>query len=528
MNKNSIKFSTKLLSIIGGLLLLMGSVTMISFFQFQSALNMFSNDVSTSWNNERQVNALNAGFKQQVQEWKNVLLRGKNQVQREKYWAAFQKKEQEVMTSTQKLYAALPDSKAKTTLGKFATQHAIMQQKYLKGFEVFTNANFDHEKGDLSVTGIDREPAKLLEQAATTLEAHAAEVRLLAMEKSKQVQFSSIFILGLVSVLGLMITLLFCRSVTRLLGGEPNEAAAAMRAITHGDLSTVIKLKNNDDSSLLANLHTMQGNLVAIVSKIHDATETITNAARSIAIGNQDLACRTEAQASSLEETAASMEELTTTVNLNNENEKTAKSMAQSASKVAMEGGTVTSKILMTMKDINESSKRIVDITSVIDGIAFQTNILALNAAVEAARAGQEGQGFAVVAGEVRNLAHRSATAAKEIHALINDSVQKIAAGSKLVDDAGGTMNNVVNNVKVLTNIMENITNTKNEEMHGITQINQALVHLDNITQQNAASVEEAAAAAENMMRQSEQLLRLVSTFKLGPVKSRSLRLAGV
>jgi methyl-accepting chemotaxis protein len=256
-------------------------------------------------------------------------------------------------------------------------------------------------------------------------------------------------------------------------------------------------------------------NLKVLVGEIKGATDTINTASREIASGNSDLSQRTEEQASSLEETASSMEELTSTVKQNTENAKQANQLAISASDVAGKGGAVVSQVVTTMDSINESSRKIVDIISVIDGIAFQTNILALNAAVEAARAGEQGRGFAVVAGEVRNLAQRSAAAAKEIKTLIGDSVEKVEGGSKLVAQAGQTMEEIVTSIKRVTDIMSEITAASVEQSQGIEQVNTAITQMDEVTQQNAALVEEAAAAAESLEEQAQNLAVSVGTFKV-------------
>jgi methyl-accepting chemotaxis protein len=247
---------------------------------------------------------------------------------------------------------------------------------------------------------------------------------------------------------------------------------------------------------------------------IKDANQ-ISTAASEIASGNQDLSQRTEEQASSLEETASSMEELTSTVKQNADNARQANQLAAGASEVAVKGGAVVGQVVQTMSSINESSKKIVDIISVIDGIAFQTNILALNAAVEAARAGEQGRGFAVVATEVRTLAQRSAAAAKEIKELISDSVSKVEDGTRLVDEAGSTMDEIVSAVKRVTDIMAEISAASQEQSSGIEQVNQAVTQMDEVTQQNAALVEEAAAAAESMQEQAHELTQVVGTFKL-------------
>ena len=266
---------------------------------------------------------------------------------------------------------------------------------------------------------------------------------------------------------------------------------------------------------LLDALGRMQDNLAKTVAQIRTGADTIATASSEIASGNLDLSSRTEEQASSLEETASSMEELTSTVKQNADNARQANQLAVSASDVAGRGGRVVSQVVDTMGEINTSSRKIVDIISVIDGIAFQTNILALNAAVEAARAGEQGRGFAVVAGEVRNLAQRSASAAKEIKSLIGDSVEKVDAGSKLVAEAGSTMDELVDGVKRVADIMAEITAASREQSDGIEQVNQAVTQMDQVTQQNAALVEEAAAAAESLQDQAKRLAQAVSVFRI-------------
>jgi methyl-accepting chemotaxis protein len=323
-----------------------------------------------------------------------------------------------------------------------------------------------------------------------------------------------VLVLGSLAIsvgLGLWIT----RGLTRQLGGEPGYAADVAANIADGDLSTAITILPGDKSSLLFAMEAMRISLVNIVRQVREGTDTIATASTQIAAGNLDLSSRTEEQASSLEETASSMEELTGTVKQNAENARQANTLAVTASSVAVTGGTVVAKVVDTMASINESSKKIVDIIGVIDGIAFQTNILALNAAVEAARAGEQGRGFAVVASEVRNLAQRSAAAAKEIKTLIHDSVDKVDAGGKLVNEAGATMEQIVQSIARVTDIMAEITSASNEQTTGIEQVNSAISQMDEVTQQNAALVEEAAAAAGSLQDQAAALAEVVSVFKL-------------
>jgi methyl-accepting chemotaxis protein len=316
-------------------------------------------------------------------------------------------------------------------------------------------------------------------------------------------------------LLSLAIGFLITRNLTRQLGGEPDYAAAIARRIAEGDLTVKVELQPGDTSSMLHAMRGMRDNLANIVSQVRDGTNTIASASGQIAAGSMDLSSRTEEQASSLEETASSMEELTSTVKQNADNARQANSLASVASEVAGRGGAVVAKVVDTMGSINESSRKIVDIISVIDGIAFQTNILALNAAVEAARAGEQGRGFAVVASEVRNLAQRSSAAAREIKQLIDSSVEKVDVGAQLVDQAGATMQELLDSVKRVTDIMGEITSASAEQTAGIEQINQAITQMDDVTQQNAALVEEAAAAAGSMQDQSARLVSLVSTFKI-------------
>ncbi|RFB70849.1 MULTISPECIES: methyl-accepting chemotaxis protein [unclassified Herbaspirillum] len=320
--------------------------------------------------------------------------------------------------------------------------------------------------------------------------------------------------------LSLIAALLITRSIIRQLGGEPDYAMSIASDIASGNLARSITIRQGDQTSLIASIRVMRNRLAEIVGQVRAGTDTIATASSQIASGNLDLSSRTEQQASSLEETASAMEELTSTVKQNADNARQANQLAVSASEVAIAGGNVVSQVVETMGSINASSKKIVDIISVIDGIAFQTNILALNAAVEAARAGEQGRGFAVVATEVRNLAQRSATAAKEIKSLIDSSVTQVDTGSKLVAQAGSTMDEVVHSVKRVTDIVGEITSASQEQSDGIEQINLAITQMDEATQQNAALVEEAAAAAQSMQEQASKLSDVVGIFKLAPKKA--------
>jgi methyl-accepting chemotaxis protein-1 (serine sensor receptor) len=305
------------------------------------------------------------------------------------------------------------------------------------------------------------------------------------------------------------------RSISRQLGAEPGEAAGLAQAVAQGDLAIAIALKDGDRESLMAQLKAMQESLGQVVSNVRTSAENVSDASTEIAQGNADLASRTEQQASALEETAASMEELSSTVRQTADNAAQGNALAKSATDTATKGGEVVGRVVDTMKGINQSSQRIAEIIQVIDGIAFQTNILALNAAVEAARAGEQGRGFAVVATEVRNLAQRSAAAAKEIKTLINNSVEQVEQGTELVALAGNTMTEIVTSIRRVSDIMGEISAASAEQSAGVMQVTEAVTQMDQVTQQNAALVEESASAAESLKSQAQQLVQAVSLFKL-------------
>ena len=319
----------------------------------------------------------------------------------------------------------------------------------------------------------------------------------------------------LATALAIAAGILISKRLLKALGAEPAALCDAVSKVASGDLTGELHVKPGDSRSVLAAVQRMQFSLVEVVSSVRQDSETVSTAAAEISSGNNDLSSRTEQQASSLEETASSMEELTSTVRQNAENARQANVLAITASDVATKGGAVVSQVVGTMESISEASRKIVDIISVIDGIAFQTNILALNAAVEAARAGEQGRGFAVVATEVRSLAQRSASAAKEIKVLIDNSVERVGLGTKFANEAGATMSEVVSSVKRVTDVIAEIVSASQEQSAGIEQINQAISEMDNVTQQNASLVEEAAAAAESLRDQAGNLVRTVSVFQL-------------
>jgi methyl-accepting chemotaxis protein len=346
-----------------------------------------------------------------------------------------------------------------------------------------------------------------------------------ASARSEIENASWVMLVILLSSMGL-VALIFWRTARSLitqLGGEPRDATDFATRIASGDLTMAIHTSPNDNSSLMAAMKAMRESLVGIVGGVRAGTDTVVTASSQIAAGNHELATRTENQASALENTASAMEELTSTVKANADNARQGNELAASASLVAVRGGKVVAQVVQTMGSINDSSRKIVDIIGVIDGIAFQTNILALNAAVEAARAGEQGRGFAVVASEVRGLAKRSAEAAKEIKTLIDDSVSKVDIGGRLVSEAGETMGEIVKSVKKVTDIMGEITVASREQFLGIEQINIAIAQMDAVTQQNAALVEQTVSVARALQDRAGDLSRMVDVFHLngGPVTSR-------
>lgn len=379
------------------------------------------------------------------------------------------------------------------------------------------------------IAAVDDQIDKLLDRFSDSFGKLAASMQGEANQADEEfdatAQFTRAASIISVAIGGLVLVglaLLISRSITGQLGMELSDAMTATQRIAQGDLSGRINTNSANRDSLAANLTRMLETLQSTVTRVRSGAEGVSTASSEIAQGNQDLSSRTENQASALEETAASMEQLSVSVKQNADSASQANQMARNASTVAIKGGDVVAQVVETMKGINDSSRRIADIISVVDGIAFQTNILALNAAVEAARAGEQGRGFAVVASEVRSLAGRSADAAKEIKALINASVERVEQGTVLVDQAGATMTEVVNAIQRVTDLMGEISSASREQSAGVSQVGEAVTQMDQVTQQNAALVEEMAAATSNLRSQAQDLVQTVEVFDLGIDKSGS------
>ncbi len=461
-------------------------------------------------------------FKIQIQEFKNVLLRGHDQKDYDRYVASFTKRDE----VTRKKFDAVKAVMVKLGMPTASVDDAIAMHRgivaqYMEGLKNFEIGKPETSRTvDASVRGKDRPLEEKIEVIVTSIEnfASAEAVRATEVAAAESARVTAVLTVALAIALaaGIAGGALISRGLLNDLGGEPSYAKDVATRISNGDLTGEVQVQANDSRSLLYAMKQMTHNLRQLVGEVSSGARTVSDTSVQIAQGNLDLSKRTEEQASTLEETASSMEELTSTVTQNAENARLASQLAVSASNVARKGGQVVGQVVSTMTGISESSRMIADIISVIDGIAFQTNILALNAAVEAARAGEQGRGFAVVAAEVRNLAQRSATAAKEIKTLIGTSVEKVDAGAKLVEAAGKTMEEIVSSVKKVSDLIAEIAAASQEQSSGIEQVNTAVSQMDQVVQQNASLVEEAAAATEAMKDQSSTLLQMVAKFKLG------------
>ncbi|KQQ36277.1 chemotaxis protein [Duganella sp. Leaf126] len=457
-------------------------------------------------------------FKIQVQEWKNILVRGKNPETFDKYRAAFVKSGESTHAELARLGTLLDKLGIATPLVADAQRtQETLTSRYLTALQQFDPSQAaPADKVDALVKGMDREPKRKIDDIVAHIGKEAQDVaHQIEAENAaahRRATLTIVVALALVLAVGSGTVVWLIRSITLPLYA----AVSVAQTVAAGDLRTEVRADTTDEiGDLLHALRQMQDNLSGIVGRVRDGTVAIHAASTEIATGNLDLSSRTEQQAGALEETAASMVELTSTVKQNNDNANQAGQLADNASAIAIRGGQAVEQMVTTMTAISASSSKIVDIIATIDGIAFQTNILALNAAVEAARAGEQGRGFAVVATEVRNLAQRSATAAQEIKVLINDSVGRIASGSELAAVVGATMGDVVASVQRVTSVIAEITVAGQEQTDGIAQISSAISHMDGVTQQNAALVEEAAAAADALQQQAATLAQAVSVFKL-------------
>ncbi len=492
-----------------------------------SAWLKLSTDVPPEVAHSRDAERLQREFRGQVQEWKNVLLRGHDDALRQRHLDAFDS-EGRLVEQLAKGLVTSPDAHTRELAQAFIGLHAQLQQDYHAALQAFAEAGYDPAAGDNLVRGKDRPVAAALDALST----HATQVAEAALAARSQQARQTLLLCAALTVLAAVLLLIGLAWWLRRAVVQPVLAVeAAARAVAAGDLQHVVQVRSRDEIGRLgARMHgdfqgvfariagdanTTAAQLATIVTDIKHASGNIHTAAAEIAAGNNDLSRRTEQQAANLEETAASMEELTSTVRQNAEHARQANQLAIGAHNVASHGGNVVGQVVATMGAIETSSRQIAEIISVIDGIAFQTNILALNAAVEAARAGEQGRGFAVVASEVRTLAQRSAAAAKEIKSLIETSVEQVGHGAQRVREAGDTMAEIVASVQRVTDIMAEISAASQEQSAGIEQVSQTVIQMDGTTQQNAALVEEASAAARSLEQQANRLIDAVDVFDL-------------
>lgn len=520
MNLKSMTVRTKLTLTFGALSLLVCVASLIAILSLRNAQQQFGAFVLGIDTRAHLVEQIHIAVGERAIAVRNmVLATDPNRLKEEK--AAAVKSHEAVHESLSKLKALVAGDDIPANIKAMVADIDRIEQAYTPvALSIVELAS--SQRRDEAINKINSECIPLLNALSAKADAYADATNarsksLLVEDEERYIADRNLLIAVCLLAIASAITfgVLTVRSLTRALGAEPAALVDIARLVAQGDLRSIGDQLAVPGNSVLASLQVMQKNLVGIVGKVRNASSLIAAGATEISSGNLDLSSRTEQQASSLEETASAMEEVTSTVKQTAENSRNANQLALSASEDAVGGGEVVGRVIATMKTIHESSSKIVDIISVIDGIAFQTNILALNAAVEAARAGEQGRGFAVVASEVRTLAQRSAAAAKEIKVLINDSVASVEGGSKLVAEAGATMEQVVSSVRRVSEVINEISAASNEQSDGIEQINQAITQMDEVTQQNAALVEEAAAASQSLQIQAQHLEEAVGVFKL-------------
>nr|AGE14122.1 methyl-accepting chemotaxis sensory transducer [uncultured prokaryote]AGF34097.1 methyl-accepting chemotaxis sensory transducer [uncultured bacterium DX-1A-14] len=507
---------TRLSAAFGVVLCLAVGSGLIGIYRLNLACRAYEQVIDGGYADNRATAEMEIAFKFQVQDWKDALLRGKNPALLAASWADFERREQEVDDWAQRLKGALPAGRARDLVDQFAQAHTVMGARYRKALEAFKASGCDPAIGDAAVRGMDRAPTELLQRARERILAATRVSVDRAKAEAARTTEVAVVLMALAVVLGIVASNFLSRSIT-----EPIiHAVHVAEAVAAGDLTTEVEGGGGGEAGrLLAALRSMNENLRRVVGEVRESVESVATASGQIAAGNHDLSGRTEQQASSLQQTAAFIEQLAGAVRQTAGNADQENVLTTSASEAMDKGIAAVARVVATMEQINQASAKVAEITNIIDGIAFQTNILALNAAVEAARAGEQGRGFAVVAGEVRSLAQRSAEAACEIKGVVADSVQKTAAGSGLVDDAGSSMSEIALHIRRAHDLIGEIRDAAREQSSGIGQVSTAVSEMDQITQQNAALVEESAAAASSLKEQADSLTHAVAVFKLGGPK---------
>jgi methyl-accepting chemotaxis protein-1 (serine sensor receptor) len=476
------------------------------------SLTTFKSEVMRQVDDERAIASLSSHFKTQVQEWKDTLLRGSDSALLEKHHGAFLKQQQSVASGAQDLRGKLGSNELNARLDEFIVAQKKMTEGYAEGYRKFTDTGFDASVGDMAVRGIDREPARLLEDLASKIAERRAKVAEAAFADGNHAVWLALFVMLGACGVGLGVGVALARGVVLPL----LKATRVAQAVAVGDLAKPISAEGDDETAgLLRSLSDMQEQLRRVVGGVRDNAQGLERASVEIAQGNQDLSSRTEEQAVALQITASTMEKLGATANHSAEGARQANDLANEARDIVSRGGTAVERVVKTMRGINDGSRKVAEIISVIDGIAFQTNILALNAAVEAARAGEQGRGFAVVATEVRNLAGRSATAAREIKSLIAASMAQVDEGSRLVDEAGATMREIVSSIHRVSDLVGEISSASLAQSADVVQVGHEVGRMDQATQQNAALVEQSAAAADSLKQQARVLVESVAAFQL-------------
>ena len=511
MKVRSLQF--KVLVLVAGVMAIAIGVGVASLTRVYGSIQELDRIAREDFEAQSSILRATVAFKQQVQEWKNALLRGKDPAALDRHWKAFEERERDVTVELKDARSSTPHEDVRAQLEKVIASHKAAGEGYRAGLAKFKESGNDPFAGDKAVAGIDRGLTDMLVDAQKLASEHGTQSTVASVKRAEQSY--AMALAGMVTAMLVALVSLwfyFRRSVL-----APMKTAVGFAGqIAAGDLTGRVEAKSHDEAGqLLRSLDKMKVSLAAVVANVRNTADAVATASSQVAAGTTDLSQRTEEQASSLEETAASMEELASTVRQNADNARHADELARGASGRAQQGGGEIVEMVATMEDISKSAKRIGDIISVIDGIAFQTNILALNAAVEAARAGEQGRGFAVVAQEVRALAQRSADAAKEIKGLIGHSLEKVQAGTHVAEQAGSTIHALVVDVKRVSDLMRSIAEASAEQSRGVQQVNKTVTEMDKVVQQNASAVQQSAAAAQTLRLHAESMVRAVSAFKL-------------